>query len=124
MNIYQRLKLNDTFKLNIELIHNYKKIEEILKNFEAVKKIENSIENLKFEKELGEIEEEIKAINQKIIIFDRAKIFNDISQKDFFTKIKNEFDEVNLINVSDKEITDFYFFAYLLKNSLYDEKFF
>ena len=62
MNVYQRLKLNDTFKLNVGLIHNYKEIEEILKQFGALKNIENSIENLKFEKEFGEIEEEIKAI--------------------------------------------------------------
>lgn len=65
----------------------------------------------------------IKAINRKIIIFDREKIFNDISQKEFFTKMKREFENVNLIKFSGKEITDFYFFIYLLKNDIYDEKF-
>lgn len=122
MNVYQRLKVNETFKFNIELINSNKEIEEILKQFDAIEKIENSIENLKFKKEFAEIKEEIKAINKKIIIFDRSKIFNEISQNEFLVKLENEFNGINLVNISGKEITDFYFFTYLLKNNLYDEQ--
>ena len=121
-NVYKRIKFNDTFKCNIRLLRNKKDIEEIIKQFEAIEKVENLIENLEFKKEFDEIEEEIKAINRKIIILDRTKISNNISQNEFLDKMKNEFDNVNLINVSGKEIINFYFFIYLLKNNLYDEK--
>lgn len=54
----QRLKLNKTFNLNIELIRNQKDIEQINKQFKIVEKIENDIENFKFKKDFDIIEED------------------------------------------------------------------
>ena len=45
LNVYKRLKFHDTFKYNIRLLRNKKDIEEIIKQFEAIEKVEDHIED-------------------------------------------------------------------------------
>ena len=122
LNTYERLKLNVTFKYNITYIIIYKKIIPILNQLKILEGIENQIDSLSFKKEFDEIEKEINGINRKVILFDRKKIFDEISQDEFFEKVKNEFENINLVDISGKEIVNFYFYTYLLKRNLYDEK--
>ena len=122
MNIYERLKLNVTFKYNIIYIEIYKKIIPILNQLKILEGIENQIDSLSFKKEFDEIEKDINEINRKVVLFDRKKIFDEVSQDEFFEKVKNEFENINLVDISGKEIVNFYFYTYLLKNNLYDEK--
>ena len=118
MDSYQRLKLKAIFKFNIQFIHINKEINPILSQLKVLEVIKNKENNLNFKKEFEEIKNEINTINRKIKIFDRAKIFTDISQKDFFSKLMGEFENINLINVSGKEINNFYFYTYLIKNNI------
>ena len=122
LDTYQRLKLNATFRLNKEFMLINKEINPILSQLKAIEGIEKKENNLNFKKEFDEIKKEINNINIKIKIFDRTKIFTDISQKDFFSKLMGEFKNINLIDVSGKEINNFYFYTYLIKNNIYDEK--
>ena len=89
---YQRLKLKAIFKFNIQFIHINKEINPILSQLKGLEVIENKENNLNLKKEFEEIKKEINTINRKIKIFDRAKIFTDISQKDFLSKLMGEFE--------------------------------
>ena len=111
-----------TFKLNLELIDLKKEIIPIMNNIEIIKEIENCITNINFKNDLKKIETEIDAIDKHLFIFERKKFFSEISQEKFISIINNEFSFSKWIDISGKEITDFYFFIYLLKMDIYHEK--
>lgn len=122
LDIYKRLKFNLTFNQNLELIDLKKEIIHIMKNVEIIKEIENNINDINFKDDLEKIKTEIDGIDKQIFIFERKKFFSEISQEKFLFVIEKEFSSNKSIDVSGKEITDFYFFIYLLKMDIYHEK--
>lgn len=122
LDIYKRLKFNLTFNQNLELIDLKKEIIHIMKKVEIIKEIENNINDINFKDDLEKIKTEIDGIDKQIFIFERKKFFSEISQEKFLFVIEKEFSSNKSIDVSGKEITDFYFFIYLLKMDIYHEK--
>ena len=121
LNIYERLKLNFTFKMNLELINYLNEAKILLDNLNILKEVkekkEKLIENLS--EQIKNVDKQIDEIKQKI------KNIQEIGNLKRESLLKYEsFLIKELGNVSidfSKEINNFYFFTYLLQNGLYDE---
>ena len=122
IDIYHRLLLNITFEYNIALIKLKSEIIQIIERLNSIVKIEADIKKIDCEKELQEVENKINTINNNLFIFNRKKFFVEINQNEFVMKVIGEFPKNFIIDISGKEIVDFYFYIYLLKHDLYDEK--
>ena len=116
--IYKRIKLNLTLKQNLDLINLKNQLIPVFKDLETIEEINNNLDKINFNDDLTKINEEINAIDKQLFIFERDRFFTEISQEKFKEIIENEF---SFVDVSGKEITDFYFFIFLLKMGLYDE---
>ena len=117
--IYKRIKLNLTLKQNLDLINLKKQLILVFKDLETIEKINNNLDKINFNEDLTKINKEINTIDKQLFIFERNQFFSEISQDKFKEIIENEF---SIIDVSKKEITNFYFFIFLLKMDMYDEK--
>ena len=104
------------------MINFKKQINPILKDLEIIREIDNNIDDINFNEDLEKLRKEINGIDKQLFIFERKKFFSEISQEKFIQVIDKEFANINLIDVSGKEITDFYFFIYLLKMDMFHEK--
>ena len=94
-----------------------------MQKLKNIKKFEDNINNqINFDEEIKQIKNEIDEIEKQLFIFDRKKLFLELSQEQFVNVIEREFENDKLIDISGREINDFYFYIYLLKNDMHDEK--
>lgn len=124
MTIKEKIKFNISFRINILLINMKKKVENIIHDLDKIKGVEEEIAKLDiyFKNELNKINDQL--INSDIVVklMNREVIFAGVNKKEFISIMKNILQEEHQINIYDPEINNFYFFVYLLKKELYDEK--
>ena len=124
MTIKEKIKFNISFRINILLINMKKKVENIIHDLDKIKGVEEEIAKLDiyFKNELNKINDQL--INSDIVVklMNREVIFAGVNKKEFISIMKNILQEEHQINIYDPEINNFYFFVYLLKKGLYDEK--
>ena len=100
-----------------------KTIDNLLPEFNKIDTINNSIQELNnyFKGELDKVIQESQNSDKIIKLINRDGIFVDIKKEEFVSILENEFKDEN-IDIFEPEINNFYFFVYLLKQGLYDEK--
>ena len=123
MNIKDKIKFNITFAYNLAIINYKKTIDNLLPEFNKIDTINNSIQELNnyFKGELDKVIQESQNSDKIIKLINRDGIFVDIKKEEFVSILENEFKDEN-IDIFEPEINNFYFFVYLLKQGLYDEK--
>jgi len=123
MNVKDEIKFNITFAYNLAIINYKKTIDNLLPEFNKIDTINNSIQELNnyFKGELDKVIQESQNSDKIIKLINRDGIFVDIKKEEFVSILENEFKDEN-IDIFEPEINNFYFFVYLLKQGLYDEK--
>ena len=123
MNIKDKIKFNITFAYNLAIINYIKSIDILLDELNKIDLINNSIQDLNyyFKDEFNKVIQEGQNSDKIIKLINRDEIFIDIEKEEFISILENEFKDEN-IDIFEPEINNFYFFVYLLKQGLYNEK--
>ena len=123
MPIKDRLKFNITFEENIFMLNILKNLDYIIPELEKIGEIKEKYDSINryYKRKLNKLKLKINNIATSIDFIKRDKIFTDISKENFIEALQTNF-QTEKIEYFKFEINNFYFYIYLLKKSLYDEK--
>ena len=123
MPIKDRLKFNITFEENIFMVNILKNLDYIIPELEKIGEIKEKYDSINryYKRKLNKLKLKINNIATSIDFIKRDKIFTDISKENFIEALQTNF-QTEKIEYFKFEINNFYFYIYLLKKSLYDEK--
>ena len=123
MPIKDRLKFNITFEENIFMVNILKNLDYIIPELEKIGEIKEKYDSINryYKRKLNKLKLKINNIATSIDFIKRDKIFTDISKENFIEALQTNF-QTEKIEYFNFEINNFYFYIYLLKKSLYDEK--
>ena len=123
MPIKGRLKFNITFEENIFMVNILKNLDYIIPELEKIGEIKEKYDSINryYKRKLNKLKLKINNIATSIDFIKRDKIFTDISKENFIEALQTNF-QTEKIEYFNFEINNFYFYIYLLKKSLYDEK--
>ena len=122
MSTKEKLLLNATFGINIELLNIKKEIDGLIPVLNSIKDIKKKIRKLDkhYKKELAKLNLNYNNIVITSKYISRSDIFSNMSKNEFINNLELLFKNAN-IDFND-EINNFYFYIYLLKKKLFDDK--
>ena len=122
MSTKEKLLLNATFGINIELLNIKKEIDGLIPVLNSIKDIKKKIRKLDkhYKKELAKLNLNYNNIVITCKYISRSDIFSNMSKNEFINNLELLFKNAN-IDFND-EINNFYFYIYLLKKKLFDDK--
>lgn len=122
MSTKEKLLLNATFGINIELLNIKKEIDGLIPVLNSIKDIKKKIRKLDkhYKKELAKLNLNYNNIVITSKYISRSDIFSNMSKNEFINNLELLFKNAN-IDFND-EINNFYFYIYLQKKKLFDDK--
>ena len=122
MSTKEKLLLNATFGINIELLNIKKEIDALIPVLNSIKDIKKSIRKLDkhYKKELAKLNVNYNNIVITSKYINRSDIFSNMSKNEFIDNLESLFKNANID--FNNEINNFYFYIYLLKKKLFDDK--
>jgi hypothetical protein len=122
MSTKEKLLLNATFGINIELLNIKKEIDGLIPVLNSIKDIKKKIRKLDkhYKKELAKLNLNYNNIVITSKYISRSDIFSNMSKNEFINNLELLFKNAN-IDFNDK-INNFYFYIYLQKKKLFDDK--
>ena len=122
LDIYSRIKFNLTFERDLDLLELNRELEKVIS---TIKETDNFLEKLNqiksnLEEKYKEIKNELSLINDCLIVFDKSKIFREISIEEFAKCLKEKFNN-DTVNLFGKEINNIYLYIYFIKNGIFNE---